>query len=155
MTAIQQRRGSTRPAMLTTSLATMTACPARFDDELLDAHFATGDGRGNENIGLTAVHTIFHAEHNRLVGAIQSEVRAILAADGISDFVRGWVLRLPGETDAQFDARILDGITDAEFDGERVFQGARVFTEMQYQHLCSRSSRGRFSRASMSSSTSI
>ena len=43
--------------------------------------------------------------------------------------------RLPGETDAQFDARILDGITDEEFNGERVFQAARVFTEMQYQHL--------------------
>ena len=26
-----------------------------------------GDGRANENIGLTAVHHIFHAEHNRLV----------------------------------------------------------------------------------------
>ena len=109
--------------------------PGTFDDDLLNAHFVTGDGRGNENIGLTAVHTIFHAEHNRLVGAIQDEVRAILATDGISDFVRGWVLRLPGETDAQFDARILDGISDEEFNGERVFQGARVFTEMQYQHL--------------------
>lgn len=109
--------------------------PGTYDDDLLNAHFITGDGRGNENIGLTAVHTIFHAEHNRLVGAIHDEVRAILAADGLSDFVRGWVLRLPGETDAAFDARILDGISDEEFNGERVFQAARVFTEMQYQHL--------------------
>ncbi|MEQ1809062.1 MAG: peroxidase family protein [Terricaulis sp.] len=109
--------------------------PGTFDDDLLNAHFITGDGRGNENIGLTAVHTIFHAEHNRLVGAIQSEVQSILAADGISDFVRGWVLRLPGETDAQFDARILDGITADEWNGERIFQAAKVFTEMQYQHL--------------------
>ena len=37
-----------------------------YDDELLDAHFITGDGRGNENIGLTAIHTMFHSEHNRL-----------------------------------------------------------------------------------------
>nr|WP_135210601.1 peroxidase family protein [Vitreimonas flagellata] len=109
--------------------------PGTYDDELLEAHFITGDGRGNENIGLTAVHTIFHSEHNRLVGAIHDEVRAILATDGISDFVRGWVSRLPGESDAAFDARILDGISDEEFNGERVFQAARVFTEMQYQHL--------------------
>ena len=40
----------------------------RYDDALLDEHFVTGDGRGNENIGLTAVHHVFHAEHNRLVG---------------------------------------------------------------------------------------
>ena len=38
-----------------------------YDNEMLDAHFLTGDGRGNENIGLTTVHTIFHSEHNRLV----------------------------------------------------------------------------------------
>ena len=34
---------------------------------LLDAHYIAGDGRVNENIGLTAVHAIFHSEHNRLV----------------------------------------------------------------------------------------
>ncbi len=38
-----------------------------YDNELLDAHFIAGDGRVNENIGLTAVHHVFHAEHNRLV----------------------------------------------------------------------------------------
>ena len=30
------------------------------------AHYITGDGRGNENIGLTSVHHVFHAEHNRV-----------------------------------------------------------------------------------------
>ena len=34
---------------------------------MLDAHFIAGDGRVNENIGLTAVHHMFHSEHNRLV----------------------------------------------------------------------------------------
>ena len=38
-----------------------------YDDELLDAHFMAGDGRVNENIALTAVHHVFHSEHNRLV----------------------------------------------------------------------------------------
>ncbi len=38
-----------------------------YDNELLDRHFITGDGRGNENIGLTTVHHIFHQEHNRQV----------------------------------------------------------------------------------------
>src|SRR5262245_4317305 len=36
-----------------------------YDDELLDAHYIAGDGRVNENIGLTAVHSIFPSEHNR------------------------------------------------------------------------------------------
>ena len=47
-----------------------------YDDELLDRHFVTGDGRGNENIALTAVHTIFHSEHNRL--------RATTSIDGVN-----------------------------------------------------------------------
>ena len=38
-----------------------------YDNELLDAHFIAGDGRANENFGLTAVHHVFHQEHNRLV----------------------------------------------------------------------------------------
>src|SRR3712207_7177608 len=38
-----------------------------YDDEMLDAHFIAGDGRANENIGLTAVHQVFHSEHNRMV----------------------------------------------------------------------------------------
>ena len=39
--------------------------PGTYDDELLNAHFITGDGRGNENIGLTMVHNLC-TEHNRL-----------------------------------------------------------------------------------------
>ena len=35
--------------------------PATYDDEMLDAHFVAGDGRVNENIGLTAVHHVFHS----------------------------------------------------------------------------------------------
>ena len=42
-----------------------------YDDEMLDAHFIAGDSRVNENIGLSAVHQIFHSEHNRLVDYIE------------------------------------------------------------------------------------
>ncbi|MBI2961475.1 MAG: heme peroxidase, partial [Betaproteobacteria bacterium] len=41
--------------------------PGTYDNELLDAHYMAGDPSANENIGLTAVHHIFHSEHNRLV----------------------------------------------------------------------------------------
>ena len=46
--------------------------PGAYDNELLDAHYIAGDGRVNENIGLTAVHAIFHSEHNRLVEETKS-----------------------------------------------------------------------------------
>ncbi len=84
-----------------------------YDNELLDAHFTTGDGRGNENIGLTSVHHIFHSEHNRLVDHIKTEV----TDTGDAAFIAQW--HLP----------------DGSWNGERLFQAARFGTEMQYQHL--------------------
>jgi Animal haem peroxidase/RTX calcium-binding nonapeptide repeat (4 copies) len=84
-----------------------------YDDEMLDAHFVAGDSRVNENIGLTAVHQIFHSEHNRLVDYIEQlitdqniDVAEWKSADGAG----GW-------------------------NGERIFQAARFVTEMEYQHL--------------------
>ena len=48
------------------------ADPAMFyDNELLDAHYVAGDGRVNENIGLTAVQEIFHSEHDRLLAQVR------------------------------------------------------------------------------------
>ena len=46
-----------------------------YDDELLARHFLTGDGRGNENVALTAVHTVFHLEHNRLAEHIDALIQ--------------------------------------------------------------------------------
>ncbi len=96
--------------------------PGTFDNELLDQHFCTGDGRGNENIGLTAVHTIFHREHNRLV----DHVKQVAQDSGSPAFVAQWLL--PGANQG-------DGIQEGEWNGERLFQAARFGTEMQYQHL--------------------
>src|SRR6185295_16126290 len=45
--------------------------PGTYDDELLNDHFICGDGRCNENIALTAIHQIFHSEHDRLIDNIK------------------------------------------------------------------------------------
>ncbi len=91
-----------------------TPSPAgTYDDELLDAHFTCGDGRCNENIGLSAIHQVFHSEHDRLVGDISTtlannpSLQAAYQATSASTF---------------------------EY-GERLFQAARFVTEMEYQHL--------------------
>jgi Ca2+-binding RTX toxin-like protein len=94
-----------------------------YDDELLDAHFITGDGRGNENIGLTAVHHIFHSEHNRQV----EEIKATVLASGDLAFLNQWL---------RVDVAALPAAGQVlQWDGERLFQAARFATEMQYQHL--------------------
>jgi len=83
-----------------------------YDDEMLGRHFVTGDGRGNENIGLTAVHHVFHAEHNLRVG----EIKDLILEPGA-----------PEPADWQ--------LPNGEWSGERLFQAARFITEMEYQHL--------------------
>lgn len=83
-----------------------------YDDEMLDRHFVAGDGRLNENVGLTAVHQIFHSEHNRLVGYMKDLITTDPALDPAE-----WQLG-PGV-----------------WNGERLFQAARFVTEMEYQQL--------------------
>ena len=107
------------------SLAGNVPGAGTYDDELLDAHYIAGDGRANENVALTTVHTIFHDEHNRLIEQTKDLIRGALA-DGDTSFALNWVL--PG-------ANLADGIQDNEWNGERLFQVAKFGTETQYQHL--------------------
>ncbi|MBE0008258.1 heme peroxidase [Arthrobacter sp. AET 35A] len=82
-----------------------------YDNEMLDTHFVAGDGRVNENIGLTAIHQIFHSEHNRLTGYMK-DLLTSLNLD-----LNEW--KLPS----------------GQWNGERIFQAARYVTEMEYQHI--------------------
>ncbi|PYR91633.1 MAG: hypothetical protein DMF84_15990, partial [Acidobacteria bacterium] len=99
-----------------TNFRTGVQDPGTYDDELLNIHMITGDGRGNENIALTMVHQIFHAEHNRLAHDIDRRINALLTPAEIA----AWhAVHAPSGWDY----------------GERLFQAARFGTEMQYQHL--------------------
>lgn len=92
--------------------------PGTYDDEMLDAHFIAGDGRVNENIGLTAIHQVFHSEHDRLVGDIENTLTNDTSTAGVAALAQ-WK-----------SATGADG-----WNGERLFQAARFVTEMEYQHL--------------------
>ncbi|MFC5696155.1 peroxidase family protein, partial [Pseudomonas sp. GCM10022186] len=99
-----------------------------YDNELLDAHFMAGDGRVNENIGLTAVHHVFHSEHNRLVDHTKD---VVLASNDLA-FLSAWLM--PGTAPATFPVTP-EEIAALDWNGERLFQAAKFGTEMQYQHL--------------------
>ncbi|MCX8453700.1 peroxidase family protein [Paenarthrobacter ureafaciens] len=89
-----------------------------YDDEMLNAHFIAGDGRVNENIGLTAIHQVFHSEHDRLV----ADIKRVLSDD-----------RSPRGVAALTEWKAASGADG--WNGERLFQAARFITEMEYQHL--------------------
>jgi Ca2+-binding RTX toxin-like protein len=97
-----------------------------YDNEMLDAHYITGDGRGNENVGLTAIHHIFHSEHNRVV----EHAKSVILESGDLPFLNEWLLEPISEmpaSQAEIDALV--------WNGERLFQAGRFTTEMEYQHL--------------------
>ncbi|HET6240813.1 MAG TPA: peroxidase family protein, partial [Arthrobacter sp.] len=84
-----------------------------YDAALLNAHYITGDGRANENYALTAVHHVFHEEHNFQVGNIKAGILA--TADAA--FIAQW--------------QTAPGV----WDGEKLFQAARLITESEYNHI--------------------
>jgi Ca2+-binding RTX toxin-like protein len=104
-----------------------------YDNEMLNAHFITGDGRGNENIGLTAVHSVFHSEHNRIV----EENKLTVLQSGDLNFINEWLLTdLPNLSGIPTNpAALANYASTLNWDGERLFQAGRFTTEMQYQHL--------------------
>ena len=97
-----------------------------YDDELLDAHYITGDGRGNENVGLTTIHHVFHSEHNGVV----EQTKQVALESGDLAFLNEWLL-----VDVAAVPTDAAGIAGLVWDGERLFQAGRFTTEMEYQHL--------------------
>ena len=73
----------------------------------LNKHQISGDGRTVENIALTAIHDIFHSEHNNVLKTIIA-----LNQERI-------------DTDAGYKPMT----------GEELFQAAKLVTEMEYQHM--------------------
>ena len=104
-----------------------------YDDEMLAAHYIAGDGRVNENIGLTAVHAVFHSEHNRLV----DHTKHVLVEGGDLAFLNQWLLTplAAGTVLPTAPAAVDAFIATLDWNGERLFQAAKFGTEMQYQHL--------------------
>ena len=93
--------------------------PGTYDDEMLNAHFACGDGRCNENIALSSIHQIFHSEHDRLVDYIKNVLTTDTSATGIA--------ALP-------EWQLPTAQNPSGWNGERLFQAARFVNEMEYQH---------------------
>ncbi|MBD1203449.1 MAG: hypothetical protein H9533_04850, partial [Rhodobacteraceae bacterium] len=119
-----------------------------YDNELLDRHFIVGDGRGNENIALTAIHTVFHGEHNRMVDQVKATLLASTDVALLNEYTLGvqtqgqlqnlmaqYATLKAAATTPAGEAALDAFVNTIPWDGERLFQTARFSTEMVYQHL--------------------
>ena len=102
-------------------------------------HYIAGDGRTNENIGLTAVHHVFHEEHNyqirNIIDAIKAQDAREVALDEHGayhhDVLHDWQVNT-GQQDAA--GNYVYGNGDIAWDQEKIFQAAKMTVEMEYQH---------------------
>jgi hypothetical protein len=125
-------------------------------------HYIAGDGRVNENFGLTSIHHIFHEEHNyqvqNLIDALHAQdvanpdghvklhefqvlsqaasaaaphavgvnfVAAVAATGSTPAVAAHW-------ENAAHDYVLANG--DISWDMDKVFNGAKLIVEMEYQH---------------------
>lgn len=119
-------------------IAIAPAVQAAVGDLLLAAvgdHYIAGDGRVNENIGLTAVHHVWHEEHNFQVRNIQ---QAITAEDARQerldqhgtydhDLLREWQI-------AGANGNYLNADGSVAWNEDKLFNAAKITVEMEYQH---------------------
>ena len=90
----------------------------------LGEHLVSGDGRLNENIGLTAVHEVFLNEHNRVLDLLKAQYGIGQPGGLPADQPPGgwtWTDPLTGQV--------------STITGESLFQQAKLVVEMEYQHM--------------------
>jgi Ca2+-binding RTX toxin-like protein len=97
-------------------------------------HYIAGDGRVNENFGLTAIHHVFHEEHNFQVANLIKWINQIDAANSpdTHEQLNNWQINT-GVTDLAGNFVHADGVTIA-WDPDKMFEATKLIVEMEYQH---------------------
>ncbi|SDH63493.1 peroxidase family protein [Pseudomonas panipatensis] len=103
--------------------------------ESVGDHYIAGDGRVNENFGLTAIHHVFHEDHNVQLINLQAEILAQNNADiahkwqvGVSDGNGGFW----HDNDGNYLVAQGGAIS---WDQDKLFYAAKLAVEMEYQHV--------------------
>jgi Ca2+-binding RTX toxin-like protein len=105
-------------------------------------HYIAGDGRANENFGLTALHHVFHENHN--VQLVNLENIILTSPDaaarhgyqlGVSDGHGGFFHDQAGNyTLTDQSAVAIASIDKVSWDPDKMFETVKLINEMEYQH---------------------
>ena len=97
-------------------------------------HYIAGDGRVNENFGLTSIHHIFHEEHNyqvqNLIDALHTQ--DIVTNDVNHDKLHEFQVNTGNGMD--LDGNYVNAVGAITWDLDKLFNGAKLIVEMEYQH---------------------
>ena len=101
-------------------------------------HYVAGDGRANENFGLTSVHHVWHENHNWQVANLQLSIASQQAADPSHTFAHKWQVAVMGAgglpiTDSHGNYTSADGTIS--WNQEKLFQAGLFVNQMEYQHV--------------------
>jgi Ca2+-binding RTX toxin-like protein len=96
-------------------------------------HYVAGDGRVNENFGLTSIHHVFHEEHNYQIDNIIDALHRqdIVSGDPTHAALHGFQIDT-GHTNAAGDYVDVNGAVS--WDQDKMFNAAKLVVEMEYQH---------------------
>ena len=107
--------------------------------QALGNHYIAGDGRANENFGLTSVHHVFHEEHNFQIDNLIGTMETALAAGSYTPTqIHGFQTAVTGPggtplTDAL--GNYVDTNGAISWDQNKMFDAAKLVVEMEYQHI--------------------
>lgn len=94
-------------------------------------HYVAGDGRVNENFGLTSIHHIFHEEHNYQVNNLLDALHRDAIISGDLTNLHNYQIDT-GHQNAAGDFVYQNGET--AWNTDKVFAGVKLIVEMEYQH---------------------
>ena len=98
-------------------------------------HYIAGDGRVNENFGLTSIHHIFHEEHNFQVQNLMEALHTqdISTNDTAHAKLHEFQIDVGNGMNAAGDYVAADHVT-ISWDMDRMFNATKLIVEMEYQH---------------------
>jgi Ca2+-binding RTX toxin-like protein len=105
-------------------------------------HYIAGDGRANENFGLTALHHVFHENHNVQLVNLENMILTspeVTARNGyqlaVNDGHGGFYHDQAGNyTLTDQSAVAVASIDQVSWDPDKMFETVKLINEMEYQH---------------------
>jgi Animal haem peroxidase len=112
-------------------------------------HYVAGDGRLNENFGLTTIHHVFHQEHSYQLNNIKSNLLQQQSADSTHSVAHSWQVAVNPQSGAALGAgvTVVNGhyedtqgnyVTSngaVSWNQTKLFEAARLITQTEYQHI--------------------